>query len=736
MSSSRSLLRYRSAILWLLCFYLPMAALAVGSLVKLRDYARQSDAALVTGQRTTALAASMSVFGEQLAKAVLLVEKNIRDQQPYGDSIYQLQIAADRLDQIINAFNEGSETVAPDGVRFMVEAVSDPDALVILNQINVIWLGIKTQADGLVLSSGPKKAVTDAKPFTDATLSKASVFVAAQQNRLIEQNQALGRRLETLGKDKITALETPRNLLIALAVLAWLALPGALFINRIRRARNAATQLASDLGESQKLLQSQALALTGAKTETDRIMETVQEGLFLIDAQGVIGEHHSAELKRILRQEDIAGRNLLHLLERLLPEKMFQTTKDYLGLLFDPSRKEKAVLKVNPLTDIEINFTNPAGGFINRYLGFTFRRIVVDGGRVARVFVAVRDVTPQVELEKKLRDSEKHKDRQLGMLLSIVHIAPAELESFTQLVDTELNTINNTLRAEDVANAAGQGDALRARLQTVFRSVHNLKGNAAVLQLAAFQKAADDFETKVADLLQAPVLTGDDFLSIVIAQAGLRSDLADLQELRGKLTGLRPAAPGTLDAPLSAAHPIASGLHQLVADAARELDQVITLHIDDYALHTVAAGRPGLVRDVLIQLTRNALAHSIEPAPHRQQHGKTPSATISIRGLPRTGDGLVGLAFRDDGRGLDLDAIHTRATASGLLASTATPTPAELAHCIFAPGFSTAAAITPLSGRGMGMDIIKNKIVDEAGGALEVHCTPKEFCEFHLYLPS
>jgi len=736
-------LRRRPVLAWWVFFYAPVAALAVFSILGAQDYSRRLDAELATSQRTGGVTGSLNAFGEQIGKSILLIEKSVRDKKPPGDSVYELQVAADRLDQIINAFNEGSETVAPDGVRFMVEAVTDAQALEILNQMNVIWVGIKTRADAIVLTAGPTKQNSAALPFNEATLSEASGFVSAQQTRLAEQTLAFSRRLEALAQSRVKALEGPRTVFIGLAALSLLSLPGVFFFNRVRRARNASARLAAELGASQSLLEAQSLALSTAKAETDRIMETVQEGLLLIDSAGIIGDYHSHELNTILRQEKLAGRSLLQILERLLSEKMFNTTKDYFALLFDANRKEKAVLKVNPLTDIEVNFPNPAGGFINRYLGFTFRRIL-ENGAVTRVFVAVRDVTTQMELEKKLRDSERHKDRQLDILLGIVHVAPADLEAFVTLVEAELDTINDTLRAEHFAATGGHGDALRDRLQTVFRSVHNLKGNAALLKLTTFQKAADLFESKLAELLNRPQLTGDDFLSVVVAQAGLRADLGDLIELREKLVGLRQpvaantagSSPSAAAVPTSPAAQISAGLQQLVADAARDLDKATTLTIDDYALHTVAADRPALVRDVLIQLTRNSLAHSIEPSPVRSAAGKPPSASLSVRALPRTDDGLFGIAFRDDGAGLDLVAIRARAEAAGLVSPNAHLSSADIARCIFAPGFSTAAEVNVHAGRGMGMDIIKTKVVDEAGGALEVHCTPGEFCEFHLYFPS
>ena len=734
-------IRRRPLLMWGVFFYAPVILLAAASIIGARNYTQKLNTELANGQHTVAVAGRITAFGEQISKSILLIEKSVHDKTPPDKSVYELQVAADRLDQTINAFNDGSEIVAPDGVRFLVDAVTDEKALAILQDMNVIWVGIKTRADAVVLTAGPKKEHSEAIPFTESSLSEASSFVSAQQARLSEQALAFTRRLEELAGDRVKALEAPRTAMIGVAAVSLLLLPGVFFINRVRTARNAAARLASELGASQAKLETQSQALSIAKAETDRIMETVQEGLLLIDANGVIGDYHSRELTAILRQEQLAGRSLLGILERLLSEKMFKTTKDYIALLFDANRKEKAVLKVNPLTDIEVNFPNPAGGFINRYLGFSFRRIV-ENGTVVRVFVAVRDVTTQIELEKKLRDSEQHKDRQLDILLGIVHVSPDELEAFVVLVEKELDTINDTLRAEHIVASGGQGDALRERLQTVFRSVHNLKGNAALLKLTTFEKAAHSFETKLSELLDRPVLTGDDFLSVVVAQAGLRADLGDLMELRGKLVGLRQpvaAAGNTGDSPAVISSPatqITAGLQQLVADAARDLDKVTTLTIDDYALHAVAADRPALMRDVLIQLTRNSLAHSIEPSPVRLAVGKPPAASLSVRGLPRTADGLFGIAFRDDGAGLDMDAIRQRAEATGLITPGTGHAPADIARCIFAPGFSTAAGVGTHAGRGMGMDIIKTKVVDEAGGAIEVHCTPGQFCEFHLYFPA
>jgi two-component system chemotaxis sensor kinase CheA len=213
----------------------------------------------------------------------------------------------------------------------------------------------------------------------------------------------------------------------------------------------------------------------------------------------------------------------------------------------------------------------------------------------------------------------------------------------------------------------------------------------------------------------------------------MRADLADLNELRKKLSAMRQA--GTAHAGLPEVSVVADGLRELVRKVSKELGKEAELQIDTYALNTVALNRKDLVRDVLIQLARNSLAHSIETPTERKDRGKPAKARISIRGLPRTADGLVGVAFRDDGRGLDLPKIRRRAEAAGLLQPEGSYSPAEVAQCIFAQGFSTADSAGAHAGRGMGMDIIKSKVIDENGGAIEVKSAPGTFCEFQIYFP-
>jgi chemosensory pili system protein ChpA (sensor histidine kinase/response regulator) len=131
-------------------------------------------------------------------------------------------------------------------------------------------------------------------------------------------------------------------------------------------------------------------------------------------------------------------------------------------------------------------------------------------------------------------------------------------------------------------------------------------------------------------------------------------------------------------------------------------------------------------------LLRNSVAHGIEPAAARTAAGKDAAGTIRIQ-LAQEGN-EVAVEFRDDGAGLNLQRIRERAIAQGLLAAEAQPGEAELANLIFAPGFSTADSVSELSGRGVGMDVVRAE-VNAMGGRIETASAAGQGASFRLVLP-
>jgi two-component system chemotaxis sensor kinase CheA len=114
------------------------------------------------------------------------------------------------------------------------------------------------------------------------------------------------------------------------------------------------------------------------------------------------------------------------------------------------------------------------------------------------------------------------------------------------------------------------------------------------------------------------------------------------------------------------------------------------------------------VRDPLTHMVRNALDHGIETPEVRRAAGKDPAGRLTLRAFHEAGSMVI--QVEDDGAGLDRDRIARKAVATGLAAEAARFSDEDLARIVFEPGFSTAERVTELSGRGVGMDVVRRNV--------------------------
>jgi two-component system, chemotaxis family, sensor kinase CheA len=141
-----------------------------------------------------------------------------------------------------------------------------------------------------------------------------------------------------------------------------------------------------------------------------------------------------------------------------------------------------------------------------------------------------------------------------------------------------------------------------------------------------------------------------------------------------------------------------------------------------------------LIKDPLTHMVRNAADHGLETSAERRALGKPDKGTIRLSAHHEGGHIVIEIA--DDGRGLSTDGIRAKAIAKGLgsEADIEEMAEAQIHKFIFTPGFSTAAQITSLSGRGVGMDVVKNNI-DQIGGTIDVKSVPGEGSSFTIKIP-
>jgi two-component system chemotaxis sensor kinase CheA len=174
-----------------------------------------------------------------------------------------------------------------------------------------------------------------------------------------------------------------------------------------------------------------------------------------------------------------------------------------------------------------------------------------------------------------------------------------------------------------------------------------------------------------------------------------------------------------------------SRFRRLVHDLARETGKVIELvtegestEVDKTVIERLA--------DPLVHLVRNSIDHGLETPADRLASGKTEAGTVTLSA--RQAGGEVIISIKDDGRGINRERVRAKAESSGLIQPGQPLSDSELLQLIFAPGFSTAAAITNLSGRGVGMDVVK-KTVEALRGAIDIVSMPGQGSEVSLRIP-
>jgi two-component system chemotaxis sensor kinase CheA len=170
---------------------------------------------------------------------------------------------------------------------------------------------------------------------------------------------------------------------------------------------------------------------------------------------------------------------------------------------------------------------------------------------------------------------------------------------------------------------------------------------------------------------------------------------------------------------------------RLIHDLARDTGKSIDLQTEGEATELDKTVIERLA-DPLVHLIRNAVDHGLETPQARIAAGKSPTGTVSL--AARQAGAEVIITITDDGRGVDRERVRAKAEEAGMIAPGAVVSDDELLGCIFQAGFSTAQTITSLSGRGVGMDVVK-RTIETLRGSIKLTSQPGEGSQIALRIP-
>jgi chemotaxis protein histidine kinase CheA len=518
--------------------------------------------------------------------------------------------------------------------------------------------------------------------------------------------------------------------------------------------------------------------LIGASSRlTDAILKSTAQGIFLLDGKGRIQPQVSNSLATLFRRTDFSNLTFEKLIGPIVSAKTLSAARNHIAKLLDATPKSGGSGDSNPLQDVEVKLPNPDGTSETAHFQFDISA-VNEANEAPAWLVRVTDITTRVQQNRELEDLRERMLTLAEILRGVLQTGGARFAAFLHRADASMKAINTVLK-----KPAREADAFRSKLEETLEEVDRLRRDAAAFKLTALEAATRRFEDSLQDLRTRGALSGSDFLPLavkldhlfgqfalirqLVAQAGpiAESDTTPQTRMTDNGTQIIEApkftaqmaeeaaqqaaepAPAPAAAPAAQQAPVARQTAREVARAG-SLDSTLTgltelaaqehnknVALDCKGMHLVPPRYQSTIKNVSIQLIRNAVMHGIESPAARQAAGKRPKGTLSLefKTLP---DNSFELHFQDDGCGLDPDKVRATAVARGLLTEEAAARlrDRQAIKLIFKSGYSTLPQTPGEPAHGTGMSLVR-RYVHEAGGKIALASLLGHETRFKLTLP-
>lgn len=708
--------RYTSIIISVVVFLLltsGVLATSVYNSLKIRDL-----------RAGTSLASDLRSDMPALTQELYLLNVMRQSQAPAAVQQEQAAVISSlitEMDGEVTTLKEGGE-VSVRGEQVDYQALTQADQVQTIQSTDTLWNNYTAQAQNFLNTSTVLDAATLESQFgmpTQAIYDNATTL-ADSLNAENGSRAAFLRNLQIFG--------------ISFAIIYFIVFV-LYFVRRLKRSDEE---------------------LIVARRETQEIMQTVNTGLFLLDKDLNIGQQHSKALTGIIGSDQLAGKNFANVLRGRISDKDLTTTRQFIEQLYNPRVKEKLVDALNPLHKVMLhNASSDEQESSSRFLDFKFSRVYEDKD-IARILVNVNDVSDAVFLEQRLEKERSQNDMQIEMLTTILNVNPKIINEFISNTKSHIDKMNNTLK-----NPGSSQYELEVKLKAIYREIHSLKGEASALKLHSFTKIASDAEDKLHALQNQGQLSGNDFLPLTVHLDDMLSLSNTIENLGERINRGTPASAQTA---ASTASTDSAGIDIISADTQVNTDTEVNLS-DDTDSHLLAyyqdftqdiasrqnkqvqltsdsLGRikiperlQSAVKEISIQLLRNAVVHGVETPTERASSGKSAVGTIDLE-IKNEADNLV-ITLQDDGQGIDYDRVRERLVTLGRFSQdeAANLSQSELLTQLFSSGFSTKDDADEDGGRGVGLDIIK-ATVQEYDGKLNVNSERGRMTRFVVTLPA
>ena len=442
--------------------------------------------------------------------------------------------------------------------------------------------------------------------------------------------------------------------------------------------------------------------LESAHGQVTAMKDNLKTGIFLMDTDCIIQPQYSKALENILGLADLEGRDFIVLLSLSLSPKESATIRSFFGMLTDHAHDVSLLEEANPLDQFQYVHNT---SLETKILRSSFSPIT-DEDEQTFIFGTLEDISQETELKKQLSEEEDKRKTEMNNLFELLHVEPEVLLDFIEDSDFEFLHINNTLRSDDEASS----DQI---LKEIYRSIHAIKANALVLGLSNYSDQlhiCEDEIKKIRDSESESKL--DDLLRITFYLENLMKINDNIKSTIDRMSAFSKDTPRKEETKV-----FLELLERTVSRTAEAKNKLVRFTVNRIDERAIASNARRMIKEILIQLIRNAVTHGIEPPERRLALGKNETGRIDLSII--MSDNIIKIILEEDGMGIDYPAVAKHAEKLNLITAVDRTDKLKLLNLLFSDDFSTAKIVDLYAGRGAGLSLVK-RIVHELNGTLKI----------------
>jgi two-component system chemotaxis sensor kinase CheA len=453
------------------------------------------------------------------------------------------------------------------------------------------------------------------------------------------------------------------------------------------------------------------------RDEIAAMRDNLKIGLFFMNRECIIQDNYSRYLEELLSEKELTGKMFVDLLTSSVTSKERDAIKDYFGMVFDRIFDQATLDDINPLH--ELHYVSRTG---DRKI-FQCEFVTVERGKGEDfILVVIYDITAKVELQQRLAEEESKRQEEMRSIFELIQVDPTVFSDFLGDAEYEFTRIDETLKNDSFT--------AHEALVEVYQSVHAIKSNAVILGLNTFGDKVHALESQIKKLReQETEVPFDDMLHLTMELENLSKEKDGFKTVIDKINSFKV---GSTDGKKQNEYVLIESLTKATNRAASDMGKKVKFvasKIDSLALEK---GPRRVIKEVLMQLIRNSVVHGVESPEERVAKGKRETGIIQLS--IRTDGKIIQVKLIDDGRGLDFKKISQKALSMNMIKKEDAANKGALLKAIFAPGFSTAETEGVHAGRGIGLNLVRDRVY-AAKGTIKLQTEWGKGTAFNVFLP-